>query len=268
MNLNEKKMLSILKEGKEKYSYVGIKAEFEAEGTRSDEMLRLSEIVRKANLNIGIKIGGCEAVSDLYQTRLIGADYIIAPMAETPYAVSKYIEAKNKVYSEEERKDVRFLFNLETITAFNNLEGIAKAATVKDGADGMVFGRVDFVGSMGLSRDHIASGKISEHINKSAKICQDNKLDFVVGGGVAKETIDSVSDAKKTYLTRFETRKVIFNAEALDNNADKINKALENAVHFELLWLQNKQDYYSQISKEDQSRIEMLSKRFNLLSDS
>jgi hypothetical protein len=51
----------------------------------------------------------------------IGAEYIIAPMVETSYALSKYILAKNKVWSEEERKNVQFLFNLETITTYNNM---------------------------------------------------------------------------------------------------------------------------------------------------
>ncbi len=264
MNLREKEMIAILKEGKEKYSYVGVKAEFEAEGTRMDEMIMLSTIVRKAGLNFGIKIGGCEAISDLYTCKMLGVEYIIAPMVETPYALQKYIDAKNKVYLPEERSDVRFLFNLETITGFENLKEIAKVASQKNGANGIVFGRVDFAGSLGKTRDYISGGDISQYINEAAKICKDNGLDFIVGGGVAKETLTSVSSAKEIHLSRFETRKVIFNADALLDSKD-LDKALENAVKFELLWLQNKHNYYSAIAKEDLARIEMLEKRFKIL---
>ena len=121
MNKLEKQMCDILKKGIDHYNVVGTKAEFEAEGTRTDELLRLIEISHKAGAEIGLKIGGCEAIKDLYESKQLGVNYIIAPMVETSYALGKFINAKNLVYSEIEAEDTKFLFNCETITTLNNI---------------------------------------------------------------------------------------------------------------------------------------------------
>ena len=256
-------MVELLTKGSEKYGVVSVKAEFEAEGTRLEELLRLVDISRSAGLPVTVKIGGCEAIRDLLEAKQIGVRYVVAPMVESPYAASKYVLAKNIVYTQDEQNDTDFLFNIETIAGFENREALVDAVSDSNGADGVVFGRVDFVGSLGWARDTINSDATTAYIVEIAKICKKKSMQLVMGGGVSIESIDAIREVNEVHLDRFETRKVVFDAGiALESD---IESGLVDAVNFELLWLENKRNYYSGISNEDNKRIEMLAARWEEL---
>lgn len=259
MNSYEKQMLELLKRGRGDFGVVAVKAEFEAEGTRVDELLRLLEIARKADVKVGIKIGGCEAIRDLIECRLYGADYIIAPMVETPYALTKFVAAKNKFYPADEQADVNFLFNVETRSTYERLEAMGEEA--RKGGVGMVFGRVDFAGSMGHQRDFVNSEEMIACMSDVAEVAKKHNLDLVVGGGVSPESIPTLRRIRAIRLDRFETRKVIFDAGVLDGH--DAARGMEVAIEFELAWLKNKRDYYRTIAAEDEQRIGMMEARQN-----
>jgi hypothetical protein len=257
VNKLEKKMLTILERGKAEFGIAAVKAEFEAEGTRSDELLRLLEIARRAGVGIAIKIGGCEAIRDLIECRQYGVDYVIAPMVESAYALKKYVDAKDKVFSRDEREDIRFLFNVETRATLDDLPAIAEVASRGD--VGFVFGRVDFAGSMGQTRDFVNSAKMLGFVQEVATAARANNLELVVGGGVNPDSIDLLQKIRTTRLDRFETRKVVFDAAVLDGGM--ASAAMELAIEFELLWLKNKREFYRGIAAEDEARIAMMEAR-------
>ena len=266
MNSLEKKMYDVLKSLRDNYGVIAVKAEFEAEGTRIDELLRLIEIVRKCDLKLGIKIGGCEAMKDLMECKQLGTDYIIAPMVETEYALKKYIEAKNKIYNNQERKYVEFLINIETKTSkehLTNMIDVNESYNDIDKINGLVFGRVDYSLSCDIPRNDINDNdKITNDVIEVSEVANRNNLSFVVGGGVSLDSLEIMKKIKKTKLDRFETRKIIFSSEAL--KLPNLNLGMLEAVNFELLWLKNKKNYYEAIFKEDDKRIAMLSDRWKV----
>jgi hypothetical protein len=266
MNKLENEMRAILVNLKNQYGVVSVKAEFEAEGTRMDELLRLVDIARSAELGITVKIGGCEAIRDLLEAKQIGVNAIVAPMVESGYAASKFVQAKNLVFQQDEQNNVKFLTNLETSLALQNLTEIVNEIKTTGGLDGLVFGRVDFVGSKGLDRSEVNSDSVLESVLLVAAAMKENNKELVVGGGVSRDSIHFLREVFKVHLNRFETRKVIFSGESIVN--PKIEEALLAAVHFELLWLLNKKEYYGYIHREDDKRIEMLESRWNLLKNS
>ena len=266
MNETERHMTHLLKLGKEEFGVVSVKAEFEAEGTRTDELLRLVDIARSAGLPLTVKVGGCEAIRDLLEAKQIGVRYIVAPMVETPYALEKYVAAKNLVYSPEEREDTDFLFNIETITGYDNRTNMIQVANQTNGVQGVVFGRVDFVGSLRRHRDSINDPDITDRVIEIGQDLRGSGLQLVVGGGVSIDALPALKEIAGTHLTRFETRKVVFSGDAV--NLPNLEQGLLNAVRFELLWLLNKRDYYGRITQEDARRIDMLESRWKVLNSS
>ena len=255
MNVHARKMLDILRDLRDNHGVLAIKAEFEAEGSRTDELVMLNEVVFRADMNLIIKIGGCEAVRDLDQCRLLGATGMMAPMIETSFAMEKYVGALKKVYDEDELKDIEVIINAETKTCQQNFDSIMEAG--KGVLDTIAIGRVDLSASMGLSRDVINGEEVFEKTKDFAVRARKGGLTVGFGGGIS---FDAIPFIVRMYdmIDKFESRKVVFRA---DNNEKRLRDGILKAMEFEVLYLKNKCEFYDRMAKEDFNRMQMLEKR-------
>ena len=254
MNLMEHKMLDILKSLKEDYGVIAVKAEFEAEGSRTDELVMLNEIIFRADMKLYIKIGGCEAVRDLDQCRLLGASGIMAPMIESPFAMQKFVDAAHKVYGKN-WKDIEWIINAETKTCHQNLDAILEKG--KDFLSTVSIGRVDLSASMGLTRNEINGSTVFEATKDIAERAKQYGYTVNFGGGISFDAIPFICDLYPIN-DRFENRKVVFQA---SNDKKHLEEAILKAMTFETLYLQNKCEFYNRMATEDQARIKMMLKR-------
>lgn len=254
MDKTKKEMLDILKELRDQWGCVAVKAEFEAEGSRYDELVMLCEVLNRAEMPLSVKIGGCEAVRDLDQCKLLGAATIMAPMIETPFALSKFKGAAAKVYGDD-MSAVNWVINAETITCHDNYDAILTEG--KDFLDMVGIGRVDYSASRGLTRADINSDEMLEWCIDIARRSKDAGLMVAFGGGISFDAIPFIK-AMAPVSDRFETRKVHFE---VSDDERLLRGGILAAMKFEKLYLLGKTEYYSTMAGEDAARLKMMDER-------
>lgn len=250
----ESKILSILTELKENHGVVALKAEFEAEGASFDEVILLKQYASEVGLNLTLKIGGCEAVRDIIDAKKIGVDSIVAPMIETPYALKKFISAVTSVYDDVQLP--RLFINIETITGVENFDSIQESELF-DKIDGVVIGRTDLLGSLGLSQDDSDINLLLDISDNISKKIQQLGKKIIIGGNISANSYDFLNDLE--FVSNFETRKVVFNSDVISTS--KFSKSVNNAIEFEMLWLENKIQTLNSYGFEAK-RFEILKKRY------
>lgn len=226
---------------------IAIKAEFEAEGSRTEELVMLADLVRRANINLTLKIGGCEAARDMDQARMFDAEAIMAPMVESPYAMHKFRLTAERVFECDVAR-VDWVINAETKTCHANLDEILEEG--QGFLNTVCIGRSDLSGSMGLS--HLINGpEMFEAVRDIAQRSRAAGLTVTFGGKVMPESIAFVREMDP-YVDAYETRKVTF---ASRDDEASIRESIEHALRFERLYLQLKKAYYRNMEMEDDDRL-------------
>lgn len=258
MNLMERKMVDCLKDLRDNHSVIGVKMEFEAEGTRLEEAMRLKEVSMSAGLTLTTKVGGCEAVKDMFDAGALGTSYLVGPMVESAYALKKFIQATRIAFRSDLHSEMDFYINLETITAIKNFDEMLEIPEAAD-LDGIVLGRVDLTGSMNLDRNSVNSPEVLDLCLSMAAKAKSRGKKVIVGGAVSVHSMNFFKAFPQGHLDKFETRKIVFGCPGALKNTET---AFLKAVEFEIMWLKNKKDYYGAIYSEDDNRLKMMEDRY------
>lgn len=186
-----------------------VKAEFEAEGTRADELALLKSMVSAAHSNLVIKIGGSSAFRDLIECSTLETSYVLVPMVETPEALSVFLQKRRQLIAILGLTSLfsGVLINIETKTALKNLDGILAVSNQFDELQGVVIGRTDLTHSLQIPRDNIESNEVFEICSHILVKSKAHSLKVTLGGNITSRSYSSVHKLSDMGLDAFETRK-------------------------------------------------------------
>lgn len=255
MGINSQKYqknLKILHFLKSNCGACAIKLEFETEYTTSADNNLFCNFSKEAEIALSIKIGGAGSIKDLVLAQNMNAQNIIAPMIESSYALTKFVECAKQLQD----SNINLYFNLETIEGFNNFDDILQNPDITL-LSGIVFGRTDFAHSLGFQNCKKANSQVVlDYLNLTSQKLQNTPLELIVGGNISFNSIEFLKNIRGKNFSKIETRKIVFEKEKFLNNA-KI--ALEMALEFEQNWLEMKENP----TVFEQKRANLLKKRLS-----
>ena len=234
----------------------GIKISFEDEGALLNEMIIMRYLTASLNLELSIKIGGCEAKRDISESIDLCCDAIVAPMIESKFSLMKFNDSLiNYNYSNKKG------FNFETINAYNNINSISSEFTKYNF---VTFGRVDFVKSLGKNREYVDSEEIYNIVKDTFTVAKKNNIQCYLGGAISINSYNFIYNLSQLNLIdKFETRYVIFDISKI--KFEEYNKLLYTANLFEIEWLKYIRNKYLVSANKDICRIKMMEERISFI---
>ena len=167
-----------------KRGVVGIKQSFEDEGVILDDLITMRRLTDLSGVYLSVKIGGCEAITDINLSQQIGTDGIVAPMIESQFALQKYIEIVKDL------KDIKLYVNIESRQAYNNLDSILSSPSSKL-LYGVVVGRSDLTKSYGHGKDYVDSKEMQNVVYDVMTKCKEYDMITLMGGNISNKSVVS-----------------------------------------------------------------------------
>lgn len=243
-----KNILSTLK----KMGCSGIKISFEDEGALYNEVVSMNNLTNSVDLELSIKIGGCEAKRDIIDCIDLNCDTIVAPMVESKFSLEKFLKSLD-TYDYKKKKG----FNLETIGSYEKLDELC---ILFNKIDFVTFGRVDFVGSLRKDRDFVDTDEMYTMVENVFRKAREHNILCYLGGAVSVNSKEFIKKLiEENLLDKFETRYIIYDVKKIDFN--NFEKLLYWGNVFEVEWLKYINTRYMHHANKDVKRIKMIEER-------
>jgi hypothetical protein len=235
------------------YGIIGMKQSFEDEGVLLNDVVAFKRITEVCGLQSFVKIGGCEAKSDLFNCIRMGINGIIAPMVETPFALSKFTDMMDEYTNRAEAYVV-----IESKTAYENIDEILNNGQGK--LKGIIVGRSDFSKSYKLNKSEVDSNFIYDKVEEILDKAKKSKYTTTMGGNISTRSTKFIKDMyQKKLLDKIETRNIVIGLNP--QNIKILDETIQKALDFEIEWLQYKLSISSKLSNEYSERIGLLKNR-------
>jgi hypothetical protein len=244
-------MTELIKILSDSRNIVGVKQSFEDEGVLLEDVVLMRRITELSGLKLSVKIGGCEALTDIHTCKNINVNGIVAPMIETEFALQKFIESVIHI------DNINFYINIESKTGYENLNKILSSPASKL-LTGIVVGRSDLTKSYGYDKNFVDSDFIFDVVRNIMEGAKSYNLTTLMGGGLSPNSTQFIKKLhSKNLIDYIETRNVIIKLDKIDTIEDDIKSAIE----FESHWLEYKAKKYNSIGNSYQKRAETIKNR-------
>lgn len=243
---------------------LAIKAEFEAEGTRIDELGILSNACFKCNVPLTLKTGGPAAIRDIFEAYQLGAKNILVPMIESEYSFEYFINSYQKFSNDfkDLNEETNLAINIESKVGYENIEKILEVISKKSFLiSHIVIGRTDLSSSLQIKD---VNSKIIFNITKDIlnKAYLKN-IKCTLGGNLTSKSFEFIHNLRNFKLDAFETRKTTFKFSKSISKSE-FDNLIKLSLEFELAWLNLKRNMYSLRSNEENARVYKIKNRLKV----
>ena len=228
-------------------SFSSLKGEFEAEGLSREEVAVEVIFARARGVDYLVKIGGCEAKSDVDYLARLGVNSVVAPMIESGFAMSKYMDMLPA------QGFNHIGVTVETFHAVERIEELLDAGTR---LTNVTIGRSDLTASFG--GPGVDSDETMAMVRRVAEAGRRRGLEVTMGGGVNVQTralLRGHADLRDL-LGCVETRKAVM---PIDRFVD--DGVLEAAIAVELELLELRTGPSAEAVARSNKRIAQLRER-------